>query len=83
LAEFSEITCVMPQGGPFLFLNIERIFSTSEAASEALLAVGVPTVPGWYCQSDTHVRLAMGASPPKLAEVIRRIGQVAHAYSHG
>jgi aminotransferase len=80
LAEFSEITCIAPQGGPFLFLNIERIFASSEAASDALLEVGVPTVPGWYCQSDTHVRLAMGASPPQLGEVLRRIGQVAHAH---
>jgi aminotransferase len=79
LAAIDGISCVSPHGGPFLFLNIQRLFASSEAASDALLAVGVPTVPGWYCQSDAHVRLAMGAAPQQLDQVIQRIGQVVHA----
>jgi aminotransferase len=82
LVEYDEISCLPPQGGPFLFLNIQRIFASSQAASDALLEVGVPTVPGWYCQSDAHVRMAMGASPPQLNEVIRRIGLAVHSYQH-
>jgi aminotransferase len=82
LVEYDEISCLPPQGGPFLFLNIQRIFTSSQAASDALLEVGVPTVPGWYCQSDAHIRMGMGASPSQLDEVVRRIGLAVHTYQH-
>jgi aspartate/methionine/tyrosine aminotransferase len=70
-------SCVRPRGGPFLFLNTGRLFASSQEASEALLTVGVPTTPGWYCQSDAHVRLAFGAAPSVLDQVIARLAEVA------
>jgi aminotransferase len=79
LAGVEGIRCVTPQGGPFLFLNIADLFASSQAASDALLEAGVPTVPGWYCQSDSHVRLSMGAPATVLDEVVRRLAQVAQS----
>lgn len=77
LAEASGITCVPPQGGPFLFLNTGRHFASSDEASAALLAMGIPTTPGWYCQSDAHVRLAFGAAPAVLDQVSARLVRLA------
>jgi aminotransferase len=80
LAGFNRLaglSCVRPKGGPFIFLNTSRLFSSSREASDALLAVGVPTTPGFYCQSDAHVRLAFGADPAVLGEVVARLAKVA------
>ncbi|HEV8638257.1 MAG TPA: pyridoxal phosphate-dependent aminotransferase [Chloroflexota bacterium] len=77
LAGLDGFSCVPPRGGPFLFLNVSRLFASSEEASQALLEAGVPTTPGWYCQSDAHVRLAIGAPPPVLDEVVARLTEVA------
>jgi aminotransferase len=82
LAKVDGFSCVRPRGGPFLFLNIARLFASSEAASDALLAVGVPTVPGRYCQSDAHVRLAFGATSDVLDRVIARLAEVARRCYH-
>lgn len=67
------IRCTRPGGGPFLFLDIAARFASSEAASKALLEVGVPTTPGHYFQSDRHVRLAFGAPKPVLEDAVMRI----------
>lgn len=77
LVETEGFSCVPPRGGPFLFLNIEQLFTSSDAASDALLAVGLPTVPGRYCQSDAHVRMAFGARPGVLDQVLIRMAEVA------
>ena len=81
LAAAEGFPCVPPRGGPFLFLNVEQLFDSSQAASDALLSVGVPTVPGRYCQSDAHVRMAFGAAPNVLDQVLARLAEIAHTRS--
>jgi aminotransferase len=73
LAGIPWLACVTPRGGPFAFLNVSRRFASSEAASEALLEQGIPTTPGWYCQSDAHVRLAFGTTLATIDRVVQRL----------
>jgi aspartate/methionine/tyrosine aminotransferase len=73
LANVPGVPCARPRGGPFVFLDVHRSFASSLAASDAFLAVGVPTTPGWYCQSDRHVRLAFGATDETLDRAVERI----------
>ena len=76
LGATAGLSCVKPAGGPFFFLNVQQLFPSSQAASEALLEVGIPTTPGWHCQSDSHVRLAFGARRETLEEVLLRLTEV-------
>jgi aspartate/methionine/tyrosine aminotransferase len=73
LSAIPRVSCAPPRGGPFVFLDVHRLYASSHAASDALLAVGVPTTPGWYCQSDRHVRLAFGATDETLDRAVERI----------
>jgi aspartate/methionine/tyrosine aminotransferase len=70
------LQAIRPAGGPFVFVNVSKVFKSSEDASRVFLDAGVPTTPGHYCQSDQHVRLAFGASVGVLREAGRRIQQV-------
>jgi len=65
---------VVPQGGPFLFLNVAELgLSGTEFSDWLLREFGVPTDPGSFFISDAHVRLPFGGSDDVVREAARRI----------
>jgi aspartate/methionine/tyrosine aminotransferase len=76
LREIPLLSCVRPSGGPFLFLNVSRLRGDSCEISRALLEwYGIPTTPGIYFRSAEHVRMAIGAEPDVLEQVLCRLAQ--------
>lgn len=70
----SALSCVRPAGGPFLFLNVNRLRGDSLQISRVLLEqYGIPTTAGAYFHSPEHVRMAFGGNPKVLAEALVRL----------
>lgn len=68
------VTFVRPQGGPFLFLNVAELgMSGTEFSSWLLSEFGVPTDPGEFFVSNSHVRLPFGGSDSAIQEAAKRI----------
>jgi aspartate/methionine/tyrosine aminotransferase len=65
---------VIPEGGPFLFLNVSELGLSGTQFSHWLLSeFGVPTDPGAFFISDSHVRLPFGGEDNVVEEAARRI----------
>jgi len=74
LQSVHRIGYVFPQGGPFLFLNVADLgMSGTEFSSWLLREFGVPTDPGEFFVSNSHVRLPFGGSDSAIQEAARRI----------
>jgi aspartate aminotransferase len=74
LQSVHRIRYVFPQGGPFLFLNVAELgMSGTEFSSWLLREFGVPTDPGEFFASNSHVRLPFGGSDGAIQEAARRI----------
>jgi aspartate aminotransferase/aminotransferase len=68
------IAFVTPKGAPFLFLNVSQLgFSGTEFSLWLLNEYGVPTDPGTFFGSDSHVRLPFGGSDEVVQEAAKRI----------
>lgn len=68
------LSCIKPQGGPFLFFSISQLgIGAKEFSSYLLSQFGVPTTPGDYFQSADHVRISFGATKEVLSEGINRL----------
>lgn len=74
VAATQRIHCVVPQGGPFLFLNVAELGVDGDRVAQHLLhESGLAVTPGSTLQSRDHVRLAFGGAPEVIAEVGRRL----------
>lgn len=64
------LSSVLPQAGPFHFVNTSRLNLDSGAIAELLLAeAGIPTVPGEFFQAPGYLRLPFGGD----VQVIRQM----------
>lgn len=72
LGHLEQFSCVLPRGGPFVFLNVSRHSNNSNQFSKDLLKeYGVPSVPGKYFNDcKDHVRIPFGGSEKSIAAVI-------------
>lgn len=69
-----RIKYVIPQGGPFLFVNVAELgLSGTEFSRWLLSEFGVATDPGAFFESDSHVRLPFGGPDNVVQEAARRI----------
>jgi aspartate/methionine/tyrosine aminotransferase len=69
---------VKPRGGPFLFVEVRRLKVDADGFRSILLRKhGVPTDPGRYFGSATHLRLPFGGQPDDVREAGRRIHSAA------
>jgi len=65
---------VVPRAGPFLFLNVAALgLSGTEFSRWLLNDYGVPTDPGEFFGSESHVRLPFGAPDDVISETAKRI----------
>jgi aspartate aminotransferase len=65
---------VVPKGGPFLFVNVAGLgMSGTEFSRWLLNEYGVPTDPGEFFGSGSHVRLPFGGPDDVIAEAGKRI----------
>lgn len=81
--ENTSLTCVVPQGAPFVFLNTSGLGITGdEFARDLLEQFGIAATPGSTLQSLYHVRIPIGGSAGLLDEAGRRIELASHRYSN-
>ncbi len=78
-----ELDCyswMLPRGGPFLFLNVERCDENSARwASQILHSHGVPAVPGRYFHSQPHVRIPFGGTEQTVGQLVSALVDYARA----
>lgn len=68
----TPLSCVTPQGAPFVFLNTSKLDTTGDVFASGLLErFGIAATPGSTLKSLYHVRIPIGGS----AELIDRAGQ--------
>jgi aspartate/methionine/tyrosine aminotransferase len=74
LRSAAGIEFVVPKGGPFLFLNVAELgLSGTEFSRWLLNDYGVPTDPGEFFGSESHVRLPFGGQDDVISEAGMRI----------
>lgn len=72
----TPFSAVLPQGAPFVFLNLGSPEVDCDRASDILLRqYGVPCTAGRLHQEPAHVRIAFGGTRETIAEAARRIGR--------
>lgn len=70
------ISFVTPDGGAFFFIDVSQLSTGSESIARRLLEeYGIPVNPGYNYRSPTHIRLAFGAAPADLGELMLRLPQ--------
>lgn len=68
------LTCVEPQGGPFVFPNVSQSGLDGDAFATLLSrGYGVSATAGSALQGPQHVRIPMGASTEVIDELVRRL----------
>ena len=73
----NDLSFVMPQGNPFLFLNVSHYGSDDcEIAGKLLERAGIPCTPGTLHGAPGYVRIPFGGSPTLVSEAGRRIVKV-------
>jgi aminotransferase len=76
----TPFSAIVPQGAPFVFLNLGSPTVDCTRASDVLLRqFGVPCTAGRLHQEPGHVRIAFGGSTATIGEAVRRIGRAAGA----
>lgn len=71
-------SAVVPQGAPFVFLNLGSPEADCDRASDILVRqYGIPCTAGRLHQEPAHVRIAFGGTRETIAEAARRIGLAA------
>jgi aminotransferase len=83
LSGIDAISCIKPQGGPFLLPNISRFsLSEEELAWKLLEEYEIPTTPGVYFDAPGHVRIPFGGiTDAQIADIAQRIRQAADCYA--
>lgn len=72
------LRCPRPRGGPFLFISAAALGWTSDQIYRWLLwEWGIPTTSGAYFHMPHHVRLAFGAAPATIADLVDRLNAAA------
>lgn len=70
----SVLTCVEPQGGPFIFPNVSGTgVSGDEFAALLSRGLGVSATAGSALQSPPNIRIPIGASPEVIGRLLERI----------
>ena len=79
----SAISCVNPQGGPFLFPNVSRFSLPEEELAWKLLEDhGIPTTPGTYFDAPGHLRIPFGGiTDAQAMNLVQRMRQAAERYA--
>jgi aspartate/methionine/tyrosine aminotransferase len=77
----TRLTCVVPQGAPFVFLNTSRLDVTGEGFARTLLEqFGIAATPGSTLHAPYHVRIPIGGP----VELIEKAGiRIQHASQIG
>lgn len=70
------VTCVVPQGGPFVWLNVSGLGVDDDIMAQHLLHhSGIAVTPGSAFQSSFHVRMPIGGTREVVAEAGGRLRQ--------
>ena len=69
------LSCILPKGGPFLYINTQKAIDLpSEEISDLLLEkFGISTTPGAYHYEEGHVRIPLGGSEKTIDRLIQRL----------
>ena len=79
-----QLHAVKPDGGPFLFVNMEKLNLPCEVFSQRLLyEFGIPTTPGCWHQECHHFRLAFGGARETQFQVVQRLEEAAARQAQG
>ena len=83
IGRLEAVSCVKPQGGPLLWLNISRLgVSPREFANDLLLNHGIPSTVGDYFHSQNpHVRLVFGGTPETISTLNERLADTVGSYA--
>ncbi len=68
------LSCVKPQGGPFIFPNVSRLGVNGDAFADLLFRrLGVPAVSGSALQGPQNVRIPLGADLDTIDALVSRL----------
>jgi aspartate/methionine/tyrosine aminotransferase len=68
------LSCVKPEGGPFIFPNVSKLGVSGDTFAELLFRrFGVPAVAGSAMQAPQFVRIPMGATGATVDELVSRL----------
>lgn len=83
LSNIEALSCIKPQGGPFLFPNTSRFsLPEEELAWKLLEEFEIPTTPGVYFDAPGHVRIPFGGiTDAQIADLVQRMHQAAELYA--
>lgn len=72
------LTCVVPQGGPFLFVNVSRLQVDGDYFARFILEqYGIAATPGSTLGSSAHVRIPIGGALETAGEAGARLNRAA------
>jgi aspartate/methionine/tyrosine aminotransferase len=78
IAATEGLACVVPQGGPFVFINVSAVGVDGDFFARRLLYdYGVPGTPGSTMRARHHVRIAFGGEPATVEDAAHRISRAA------
>lgn len=78
-----HLICVIPQGGPFVFVNGSRLGVDGDFLAKYLLEeCGIAATPGPTLQSRNHVRIPMGGRLETVREAGARLVRAAERIAH-
>lgn len=74
MRDIEELSCVRPQGGPFVFPNVSQLSVSSDTFADLLFRrFGVPAISGSAMQGPRHVRIPIGATNDTIDELVSRL----------
>ena len=83
ISALSAFSCVVPRGGPFVFLNVSKYSSNCDEYARYLIHnFGIPAVGGKYFHARDHVRIPFGGNAEAVADLLSALEHAAeHANS--
>ncbi len=70
------MSCALPAGSPFVFVDVSSYISASVDPVAAFLSLGIPTIAGGYFGAPGFVRLPFGGPPDVIARLVERVADV-------
>lgn len=67
------LRCGMPQGGPYLLINVSAVAESESFANYLLLEYGIRANPGWIFESAAHIRIPFGGTRETLSRLAERL----------
>lgn len=68
------VSCVAPEGGPFVFPNVSHLGVSGDSFAELLFRrFGIPAITGSAMQAPQNVRIPIGATGDTVDQVISRL----------